>query len=237
MKKTSQISIALVCAILGFMLSYQFKSIVKQEKTLNITSKSSEDVTVEIDQYKKEKVELEKKVDELQGKLKDYENKASSKSDATKNLIKELETTRLLIGNTNVEGPGVVIYLNPINDIFGSAPSDKLTDKHLVYLVNELRFAGAESIAINGIRIVNRTGIRIAGNYIMINGERVSPNKRITIEAIGNKDLLYATLDFPEVFESFKAICDIKYEKKDSIKMSKYNKVYKNEYAKPVEEK
>nr|WP_031367767.1 hypothetical protein [Clostridium botulinum] len=61
MKKTSQISIALVCAILGFMLSYQFKSIVKQEKTLNITSKSSEDVTVEIDQYKKEKVELEKK--------------------------------------------------------------------------------------------------------------------------------------------------------------------------------
>ncbi len=48
----------------------------------------------------------------------------------------------------------------------------------------------------------------------MINGERVSPNKRITIEAIGNKDLLYATLDFPEVFESFKAICDIKYEKK-----------------------
>lgn len=113
MKKTSQISIALVCAILGFMLSYQFKSIVKQEKTLNITSKSSEDVTVEIDQYKKEKVELEKKVDELQGKLKDYENKASSKSDATKNLIKELETTRLLIGNTNVEGPGVVNIFKP----------------------------------------------------------------------------------------------------------------------------
>ena len=109
--------------------------------------------------------------------------------------------------------------------------------KHLVYLVNELRFAGAESIAINGIRIVNRTGIRIAGNYIMINDERVSPNKRITIEAIGNKDLLYATIDFPEVFVDFKAICDIKYEKKDEIKMSKYNKVYKNEYAKPVEEK
>lgn len=61
MKKTSQISIAVVCAILGFMLSYQFKSIVKQEKTLNITSKTSEDVTVEIDQYKKEKTELEKK--------------------------------------------------------------------------------------------------------------------------------------------------------------------------------
>ncbi|MCS4465576.1 hypothetical protein JQ038_03640 [Clostridium botulinum] len=56
MKKTSQISIALVCAILGFMLSYQFKSIVKQEKTLNITSKSSEDVTVEIDQYKKKRL-------------------------------------------------------------------------------------------------------------------------------------------------------------------------------------
>lgn len=153
-------------------------------------------------------------------------------------MIQELETTRLLTGNTDVEGPGIVIYLNPINDIFGSSPNDKITDKHLVYLVNELRFAGgAESIAINGTRIVNRTGIRIAGNYIMINDERVSPNKRITIEAIGNKDLLYYTIDFPEVFVDFKAICDVKYEKKDNIKMSKYNKVYKNEYAKPVENK
>lgn len=237
MKKTSQISVALVCAILGFMLSYQFKTVIKQEKNLNITSKNSEDVTVEIEQYKKEKTELEKKVDELQKKLKEYENKASAKSDVTKNLLQELEDTRLLTGTTDVKGSGIVIYLNPLNDIFGSGPKDKLTDKHIVYLVNELRFAGAESIAINGIRVVNRTGIRNAGNYILVNDERVSPNKQITIEAIGNKDLLYSTLDFPEVFVDFKGICDIKYEKKNEIKMQKYTKVYKNEYAKPVEEK
>lgn len=237
MKKGSQISVALVCGILGFMLSYQFRSIIRQEKNLNLTKRNTSDVTVEIEQYKKDKTELEKKVDELQKQTKKYEDSAASKSESTKNILKELENTRALTGSTDVKGPGIVLYLNPGNNIFGSNPEDRITDKHLVYIINELRFAGAEAIAINGIRVINRTGIRNAGNYILVNDEKISPNSRITIEAIGNKDLLYGTLDFPEAFVDFKGICDVKYEKSDNIKIKKYTKVYKYEYAKPVEQK
>ena len=54
-KLTSQISMALVCGILGFMLAYQFKVLMKQENTFNLSRENGTDITVEIEQYKKEK--------------------------------------------------------------------------------------------------------------------------------------------------------------------------------------
>jgi hypothetical protein len=57
-KVKAQVSIAIVCGILGFMLAYQFKVLMKQDKTLNLNNKNSTDVTVEIEQYKKQKQQL-----------------------------------------------------------------------------------------------------------------------------------------------------------------------------------
>lgn len=232
----SQVGVAIVCAILGFMVAYQFKVLMKQDKTLNFTNKNSTDVTVEIEQYKKQKQELEVKVDDLQNQVKDYEKAAAGKSDATKSLLKELDDTRLLTGITDVRGQGITIYLTPDTKIFGNNTEDHLTDKHLVYLVNELRFAGAEAISINDIRIVSRTGIRNAGNYILINDEKISPSRRIVIQAIGDKNLLYSAMSFPEVFSDFKGLCDVKFEKSDDTIIKKYNKTYKFDYAKSVKE-
>lgn len=229
----SQVSVALVCAILGFMLAYQFKLLYKQE-TINVNPYNSADITAEIEQYKKEKDNLNKKVNELEGKVKNYEEAAAGRDDATKNLLKELEDTRILTGTTDVQGEGVIIYLTPNSTIFGGNEA-RITDRHLVYLINELKYAGAEAISINDIRITGRTGIRISGNSISINGEdRVSPSKRIVIKAIGYKKNLEATLSFPETLADFKGICDIKYETSDNIKIDRYNKPYKFEYAKPV---
>ena len=235
-KVASQISVALVCCILGFMLTYQFRVLMKQDNTLNLNNQNSSDVTVEIEQYKKEKAALKTKVNDLQNKVKGYEDAAASKSDSTKNLLDELESSRILIGEVDVKGQGVVIYLNPNSNLFGNSVNNHITDKDLVYLVNELRFAGAEAISINDIRVVSGTGIRTAGNYILINDEKISPSKRIVIQAIGDKSLLYSAMSFPEVFSDLKAICDVKFEKSDSITIKKYNKPYKFEYAEPVKE-
>ncbi|ADK14130.1 MULTISPECIES: DUF881 domain-containing protein [Clostridium] len=235
-KVASQISVALVCCILGFMLTYQFRVLMKQDNTLNLNNQNSSDVTVEIEQYKKEKAALETKVNDLQNKVKGYEDAAASKSDSTKNLLDELESSRILTGEVDVKGQGVTIYLNPNGNLFGNSINNHITDKDLVYLVNELRFAGAEAISINDIRIVSKTGIRTAGNYILINDEKISPSKRIVIQAIGDKNLLYSAMSFPEVFSDLKTICDVKFEKSDSITIKKYNKPYKFEYAEPVKE-
>ena len=199
----SQVGVAIVCAILGFMVAYQFKVLMKQDKTLNFSNKNSTDVTVEIEQYKKQKQELETKVDDLQNQVKNYEKAAAGKSDATKNLLKDLDDTRMITGITDVKGQGITIYLTPDTKLFGNHTDDHITDKHLVYLVNELRFAGAEAISINDIRVVSRTGIRNAGNYILINDEKISPSSRIVIQAIGDKNLLYSAYEFSRSFFGF----------------------------------
>jgi len=230
----AQISVAIVCAILGFMLAYQFKVLSKQENSFSLGSTTSTDVTIEIEQYKKQKTELEAKVSELQSKVDEYEKAAAGESDASKALLAELQTSRILTGASDVHGQGVVIYLDPTSNLFGTG-SGHITDKHLVYLINELRFAGAEAISINDIRVVGMTGIRNAGNYILINdNDKVSYSQKITIKAIGNKDLLYSSLSFPEVFSEFTGICDVKFEKQDDIKIPKYTKTYNFQYAKPV---
>jgi uncharacterized protein YlxW (UPF0749 family) len=230
----AQISVAVVCAILGFMLAYQFKVLSKQENSFSLGSTTSTDVTIEIEQYKKQKTELEAKVSELQSKVDEYEKAAAGESDASKAMLAELQTSRILTGASDVHGQGVVIYLDPTSDLFGTG-SGHITDKHLVYLINELRFAGAEAISINDIRVVGMTGIRNAGNYILINdNDKVSYSQKITIKAIGNKDLLYSSLSFPEVFSEFTGICDVKFEKQDDIKIPKYTKTYNFQYAKPV---
>lgn len=236
MKKIgSQISVSIVCCILGFMVAYQFRMLNNKNSSNVVLSKDSADITVEIEQYKKQKDELEKKVNELQGQLKNFESAAAGKSETSKQLLKELDLTRTLMGSTDVHGEGIIIYLTPENGLFSNNDITHVTDRDLVYLVNELRFAGAEAISINDIRITGMAGIRNSGNYIIVNGDdKISPTSRIVIKAIGDKDLLYSDLSFPEVFSDFKGVCDVKFEKTDDLKIGKYNKSYDLKFAKPV---
>lgn len=238
-KLRSQITVALVCCILGFMLAYQFRILNKRSTIQNI-GQNSTDLTVEIAQYKKQKEELQKNVNDLQAKIKVYEDSAANKNDETKTLLADLENSRMLAGMNDVQGQGVILYLTPNTTANGGIDltSDRIIDKHLVYVVNELIAAGAEAISINDIRLTPRTGIRNAGNYILVNEERISPLDPITIKAIGDKNLLYGALAFPGVMSEINSVASYKYDKSDSIIISKnkYNKSLKFDFAKPVKQ-
>ena len=239
MKKfRSQISIGIICVLLGFMITYQFKMISKQNSAAD-PNKNTPEIITENEELKKQKEELQKKIDELDAKTKEYENAARGRDEQSELLYKELEETRILTGGTEVEGEGMIIYITPKSNIFGSNPEDQLIDDtDLVHIVNELNAADAEAISINDIRLTSRSGIRNAGNAIIINGERISYNKRITIEAIGKKDILESAISFPGAIpQNLSQTCDISMEKSNKIKIPKYNKTYKFEFAKPIEKK
>lgn len=231
-----QFIVAIVCCILGFMLTYQFRVLNKRQSINNISGTTT-DITLEIEQYKKQKEELQSNVTDLQNKLKKYEEAAASRSDETKNILEDLENTRLLTGEKDVKGPGLIIYIDPLTKILGNdIPGDHVTDRHLVYLVNELVSGGAEAVSINDTRITPRTGIRTSGNNILVNDERISPFDRITIKAVGNKDILNSVLDFAGALVDFNNISKVTYEKTDEIVIKRYNKSFKFEYAKPIKE-
>jgi uncharacterized protein YlxW (UPF0749 family) len=239
MKKfRSQISIGIICILLGFMTTYQFKMISKQSAVTD-ANKNMPEIISENEQLKKSKEEMQKKIAELDAKTKEYENSAMGRNEQSELLFKELEETRILTGGTEVEGEGMIIYITPKSNIFGSNPDSQLiNDTDLVHIVNELNAADAEAISINDIRLTSRSGIRNAGNAIIINDERVSYNKRVVIKAIGKKDILESAISFPGAIpQNLSQSCDISMEKSNEIKISKYNKTYKFEFAKPIEKK
>lgn len=240
-KVVSQLSVAGVCCILGFMLAYQFKIINFQQSNLNTQGDSSQ-ITAEVDELTKQKNELNTQINELQNKIKQYQNSAADKNEINKQIVNEINNLNLITGNTDVTGQGIIITISPKNSIFSSDisnASDVITDKNLIDLVNELRFAGAEAISINDIRILASTGIKTSGgvaNIFLGTKDKISPYEKITIKAIGDKDKLNSAIVFPGVLDdipssSYNVAAP---EKSNNIVIYKSNVVTTFKYAKSV---
>jgi len=197
------------------------------------------EIITENEQLKKSAQDMQKKINELDAKTKEYESTSVGNDEKSKIMYNELQETRILTGDTEVEGQGMTIYITPKSNIFGSSSEDQLiNDTDLVHIVNELNAADAEAISINDIRLTSRSGIRNAGNAIIINDERISYNKRITIKAIGKNDILESAISFPGAIPlTLSQACDITMEKSNNVIIPKYNKTYKFEFAKPIVKK
>lgn len=88
-----------------------------------------------------------------------------------------------LVGTVPVTGPGIVVEVNDAADR-AEGGEGVVFDSDLSRLVNGLRQAGAEAVAINGRRVTPLTPIRTAGSAITVDYVSLSPPYRI--EAIGN---------------------------------------------------
>jgi Uncharacterized protein conserved in bacteria len=232
-KVNARISVMIVCIILGFILTSQFRNILNKNKIYNT---GNADITVELKSLKSQKEALEKSVNDLQAKISEYEKTSADKSGRTDQMLEELNNTRLLIGQTDVKGQGVIVTLIPKTGLLG-APSEegRINDRDIVILLNELRFAGAEALAVNDIRITAYSGIRNSGNYIMVNNdERILPMKKVEIKAIGKKEDLQASLDLFQQATDFTGIFEMKVEPSDEISIKRYIKPYSFQYAKTV---
>lgn len=92
-------------------------------------------------------------------------------------------------GTTPVTGPGIVITMQDSDAAQAGEPGSeegRVQDYDLQVVVNSLWASGAESIAINGIRLTGATAIRTAGDAVLVDLQPlISP---YTIEAIGDPD-------------------------------------------------
>lgn len=237
-KTTSQITVAFVCAILGFLLAYQFK--VLSNKETNIKNTNNSDIISEIEGLKKEKEELAKANDELTLNLKNIEDNATREGDVQNEVSKQLNNTRMQLGLVDVTGEGLEITITPKKNLFSSnsTTSANLGSQELVHLVNSLLFYNAEAISINEYRITPQTGIMLAGDVICIGyAGRISPTDPIIIKAIGKKEGL-------NVLATFASGSDLTYgqlagygvdaKMKDDIVIKKTTQSLKSEFVKPV---
>lgn len=112
----------------------------------------------------------------------------------SQNLQMDIQLQQTAAGLTELSGEGIIITLDDnstgataakAGDPANYRPNDYIIhDKNLLYLVNELKEAQAQGIAINNQRIAVSSDIRCVGTVIMINSTRVAPP--FEISALGN---------------------------------------------------
>ena len=178
MKVTKTLAITLVCIILGIMLAWQYKSINYNQAMNSLQGKRMSELMDDLIKLQKQRTELQDRLKELEKENQIYETKTEGDSAALQQIKDNLQKARIFAGLIDVKGKGIIITLD--NNEFLTA----LSDADILNIVNELRASGAQAISVNDERIVAMSEIRQAGNYIMVNGQQITPP--YTIKAISD---------------------------------------------------
>ncbi len=228
---TMSISIAIVCVILVSVSLVQLKT-VEQVNETDIETMRDEELREQISLWKSKWEETNEKLEETNSKINEYNEKLESNEEASELLDEELRKSQLILGTTDVVGDGVVITLTDTEE-------SPIEAADLVDLINELRFAGAEAISINGVRIINMTDIVDIDSYIII-----KPSQRLVspyvVKAIGNQTYLVSTLclknsGFVDKYNNSGK--SVKLDKQRNIKIPKYSETMNIKYMKEVTNK
>jgi len=113
----------------------------------------------------------------------------------------ELSNARFLAGLTPVQGPGVVVTLNDSKKTLpgkmppGIAAPSLIHDSDINAVINELRAAGAEAIAVNGQRLVATISVRSVSPAVLVNAVPQAPP--FVIKAIGAPKVLASAMNLP----------------------------------------
>ena len=176
----------IVCIVLVSVMLMQFRTVEQTDITAIETMRESELRTL-LSEWKARYEEVSKQLDDTNDRIDEYNKTIEDKEVASDLVDEELKESNILVGKTDVYGEGVEITLS--DGEYRTVEADNLLD-----LVNELRYAGAEAISINGIRILSMTDIIDLGNYdyIMISSQRIQAP--YVIKAIGNKNYMSTIL-------------------------------------------
>lgn len=222
---TIGIMIGVIAIILTSTICIQVKSVEEYKKS-DIESLRDDEVKAQMSLYKARYEEAKTQYEENQNKIQEYKNTENEKEKSAELIDKELEQTNILLGLTEVKGEGVVITLKDTNTVTYLASDIR-------NLMNELKYAGAEAISINGNRIINLTDIvEITDGYIIIYGNtRIS--SPYTIKAIGDTTYLSSTLNtkntgFVDLMKSYGL--DITVESSKNITVEPYTRKIENKY-------
>lgn len=169
--------IALVCVLIGFMVAVQFRT--AQDAKGSLSQQRIEEISDRLLQTEHERDELSEELHKMQTAA------ASTDNQQDKDLL------RYRAALVPLEGEGVIVRMDDSTKPVKAGENPNLYvihDDDLLRVVNELRAAGAEAIAINGQRLTGTSEIRCAGPTLSVNNVRSSAP--FEIRAIGDKKSL-----------------------------------------------
>ena len=189
-KNGNRIIMFVVFMIFGIVIAVQFKNTMTVKKAAVSNKYNVETLKAQLAKVQGETEELKKTIDEnIVMKNEIIWEYVSQQNDDQ--LEKQWESIKLHTGIVGVKGPGITIRLDDAPARQPDMPLSLLIihDQDIKVILNDLKKAGAQAIAVNGERVVPMSEQVCAGPTILINGNR-HPVPYI-IEAIGDPDELY----------------------------------------------
>lgn len=178
LRRSGRMSVAVVAAILGILVVGQLRGQAGVPGLSGLTAieltQLIANLTTGNDQLRDEVADLGRQEAQLRATKERGETTVGE-------LTNDLNQIRAWSGLTQVNGPGIVITVQ------GPIGGDGVED-----LLNELRNAGAEAIAVAGVRVV--AGVVVAGAPGALSVENASIGASFEIRAIGSPQILTGTL-------------------------------------------
>jgi uncharacterized protein YlxW (UPF0749 family) len=177
-RRRNRLALTAVCAVLGFLVVVQLKS---QASAPGLSGRSAQELTVLVANLSTRNDQLRDEISTLEAQAADLsqgQNRGESSVDAVRS---DLARVKAWIGLAPVRGPGVEVT------VAGPLPGDGVED-----LLNELRNAGAEAIAVEDTRIVPGAVVAGASGSLTL-GDRSLGNP-LHIRAIGTPSILTGSL-------------------------------------------
>jgi uncharacterized protein YlxW (UPF0749 family) len=178
-------SLAVGLFLVGFLLVAQWRGVESLEEDLE--SQSDQELAVIVQELATGNDELRREALRLEQRIAEVERSEEGQATVLNEAVRELQALRVLSGLEEATGPGVSVRV--------SDPQGVILARDLVSVVNELKAAGAEAIAVDGLRVGATSGFVQAADGIRLDG--ASLDDSILIEAIGEPQTLSQALGMP----------------------------------------
>jgi uncharacterized protein YlxW (UPF0749 family) len=177
----AQASLFGVALLIGILLVGQLRS---QARPTEIRTLSAQELSQLVDTLSDRNRELRTGLADLRETLREYRVAGSQGQSALDVSREDLRRITAFGGLAAVDGRGIIL------DVDGKLDAIALND-----LLNELRNAGAEALAVDDIRITHRSVAVQGPTSLLIDGFEVG--ERFSLKAIGSPEGLLATIERP----------------------------------------
>lgn len=177
----SQLSLAGVALLVGLLLVGQLRA---QARPNELNALSAQDLSQLIETLSTRNRELRSALADIRQQLREYQFSGPQSQSAVDVTREDLRRITAFAGLGAVTGQGIEV------DVTGSLDAIALND-----LINELRNAGAEAIAVDAIRITARSVATQGPRSLVVDG--IDVGEHFVLRAIGSPDGLSTALQRP----------------------------------------
>ena len=179
--RLAQASLFGVALLIGLLLVGQLRS---QARPTEISSLPAQELSQLIETLSNRNRELRIGLADIREQLREYGAAGSQGQSALDVTREDLRRITAFAALAPVQGQGIIL------DVEGRLDAIALND-----LINELRNAGAEAMAVDSIRITHRSVATQGPTALVIDGVEVG--ERFSLAAIGSPEGLLATMERP----------------------------------------